>query len=239
MADQNSRLEYLVWPGSPLLKTYDIDKQIDWFECYIDRWIFEPARSLLATNNTDFDLAVLAILNSIPEMLAQLQGFGKEFPAERYRRGIEYIFPDIDDNVFEDNELIEELLYGILRCGLAHFASVGEKILITRNAKNLSFTVLDRVDLRHMPGWFYRPPVPLVAVNVPEWYEQIEKRIGDYITDLRNSTKTADRSKFSERITQGDTPASGTPSDCVCGAKSFCVVCENVKLPGTHRNPGP
>ena len=239
MTEQNSRHEYVVWPGSPLLKTYNIDQQIDWFEGYIDRWIFEPARSLLATNNTDFDPAVLAILNSIPDMLAQLQGFGNESAVSRYRRGIEYIFPNRDHNVFDDDELIKELLYGRLRCGLAHFAFVGERILITRCSDNLSSILIEQVDLGHMPGWSYDPPPLLAAVNVPEWYEQTEKRVGDYIKDLRDSTKTADRSKFSERITQGDTPPSGTPSGCVCNAMTFCVVCANVKFPGTHRNPGP
>ena len=239
MADQNSSHEYVVWPGSPILKTFDIDQQIDWFECYIDRWIFEPARSLLATNNSDFDLAVLAILNSIPDMLAQLQGFSNESVVNRYRRGIKYIFPDRDHNVFEDNELIKELMYGRLRCGLAHFVFVGEAILLTRSSENLSSIVIGKVDLGHMPGCSYFPPAPLVSVNVPEWYEQTEKRVGDYIKDLRDSTKIAYRSKFSERITQGDTPPSGTPSDCVCNAKTFCVVCANVKFPGTHRNPGP
>ena len=239
MTDQNSSHEYVVWPGSPMLKTFDIDQQIGWFESYIDRWIFEPARSLLATNNADFDLAVLAILNSIPDMLAQLQGFWNEPAVNRYRRGIEYIFPNRGHNVFEDNKLIEELMYGRLRCGLAHFAFVGEAILLTRSSENLSSILIEQVDLVHLPGWSYDPPPLLVSVNVPEWYEQTEKRVGDYIEDLRDSTEIAYRTKFSERITRGDTPSSGTSSDCVCGAQVFCVLCANVKFPGTHRIPGP
>ena len=61
-----------------------------------------------------------------------------------YRRGIEYIFPDRKNNVFEDEELIVDVIYGKLRCGLAHFAFAVERIPLSRNDENLCRVLIAR-----------------------------------------------------------------------------------------------
>ena len=86
---------------------------------------------------------MLAILNAVPEMLAKCQGYEQKHTEEPfagktprlsaylYRKGIEYIFPQRHGNVFSDEELIDEMIYGNLRSGLAHFAFVSERILLS------------------------------------------------------------------------------------------------------------
>ena len=233
MTVDDTMLEYVVLPGSPALRTLTLEGQIKRFEDTLRSRIFQPVHILLSTNNPDVDIAALAILNAIPEMLAQLQGYANESPTDHYRRGIEYIFPQRGHNVFDENELIQELMYGKLRSGIAHFAFVGERILLARDKENLSTIIIDKVDLGHMPGWTYFPPC-MLSVNVPEWYAQIKKRVGDYISDLRDPTNDDLRSKFSERITRGDAPRKGEPTDCMCGPTRFCVRCADVKLPNSH-----
>jgi len=152
-----------------------------------------------------------------------------------YRKGIEYIFPDRDDNIFDEDELMDDLLYGKLRCGLAHFAFVGERILLTRGQGNLHSILIDAVNMSHMPGWTYFPPSScLLSVDVPFWYEQIQKRIGDYICDLRESTNTDLHSTFSERITRSDVPRKYMPTDCMCNSTRLCERCAEQKFPATH-----
>ena len=226
------------------------------------RWIFEPAKLLLDTGNESVDFAVLGILNAVPEMLAKCQGHEQSFQkavdqwnankqssTEKsssdkkkkpmlstylYRRGIEYIFPDRKNNVFEDEELIVDLIYGKLRCGLAHFAFAGERILLSRNDENLCSVLIDDVHSGHMPGWSYRPPL-LLSVNMPEWYNQTEKCVGEYINRLRDTKTDGDRRIFSDRITRGEGRRKGSSPGCMCGKKQFCVVCASVKFPASHR----
>ena len=233
-------------PGSPILKTFTMNQQIYWFEDSLRRWIFKPAKLLLDTGISDVDFAVLGILNAVPELLAKCQGYEKTYINETfvgknpgiseylYRKGIEYIFPDRDDNVFEDEELIVDLIYGTLRCGLAHFAFASERIFLSRADKNLSSIGIDYVDVGTMPGWTYFPPSLLILINVPEWYKQTEMRIGNYISDLRDPTNDDLRSKFSERITRGDTPRKGEPTGCMCHGNQFCVTCALEKFPNSH-----
>ncbi|MCY3799906.1 MAG: hypothetical protein OXG84_19025 [Chloroflexi bacterium] len=231
----------------------------------MQKWIFEPAKLLLDTGNESVDFAVLGILNAVPEMLAKCQGHEQTFQqglaqwnANRqsakstsnpqlqkqkkpqlssylYRKGIEFVFPDHDDNIFDEDELMDDLLYGKLRCGLAHFAFVGERILLTRGQGNLCSILIDAVNMGHMPGWTYFPPSScLLSVDVLVWYEQMEKRISDYICDLRDSTNTNMRSAFSERITRSDVPSKYMPTDCMCSSKRLCERCADLKFPATH-----
>lgn len=260
----NNLTPYNLLPGSPLLRTLTLDQQIYWFEESLQKWIFEPAKLLLDTGNKSVDFAVLGILNAVPEMLAKCQGHEQTFQqvlaqwnankqlanakstaqlknqkkpklsSFLYRKGIEYIFPDREDNIFDDDELIDELIYGKLRCGLAHFGFVGEKILLTRGQGNLCSILIDAVNMGHMPGWTYLPPSCLLSIDVPVWYEQIEKRMGDYIRDLQNSANRDIRSRFSERITRSDVPRQGTPTDCMCSNTRLCERCADKKFPASH-----
>ena len=244
--NEDSLIPYNLLPGSPIIRTLTLDQQVYWFEESLQRWIFEPAKLLLDTGNEDVDFAVLGILNAVPEMLAKCQGYEKKYSVESfsgkkprksvylYRNGIEYIFPDRDHNVFDGEELIDDLIYGKLRCGLAHFAFAGERIQLSRDDQNLSSVGIDCFDLGHIPEWSYCPPPLLLSLNVPDWYNQTEKRVGDYISDLRDKTNDDLRTKFSERITQGDAPRKGSSAGCVCGKKQFCDVCASVKFPASH-----
>ena len=189
-------------PGSPSLGNLSLDEQITWFEDRLRRWIFDPVLLLLKTDNPDVDFAVLAILNAVPEMLAKYQGFEKSYTAKAsgltaylYRKGIEYIFPDRDHNVFTDEEMIEKLMYGKLRSKIAHTVFTGERIVLTRQRPNLSSLQLPKGTKE------------VLSVNVPEWYKQTKKRVDDYINDLRDSDDPAKdelRQNFSERLTRGN-----------------------------------
>ena len=244
---ENDVLTYNILPLSPMLRAMTFDQQIDWFEDGLHKWVFQPARVLLDIGDESFDFAVLGILNAVPEMLAKCQGYEavhqtKSFSGKKpglseylYRKGIEYIFPNRDDNAFEDEVLIVELSYGKLRSGLAHFAFVGEKIYLARDKGNLSSVVISRVDLSHMPGWIYKPPAFLLSVNVPEWYAQTKKRVDDYVKDLRDPANADLRCKFSERITRGDALRKGAQTGCVCATKQrYCMHCASTKFPASH-----
>ncbi len=146
----------------------------------------------------------------------------------------EFCFPNRDDNVFDDDELIDDLIYGKLRCGLAHFAFVGERILLTRGQGNLCSILISKVNMGHMRGWTYFPPSCLLSVDVLIWYEQIEKRMRDYICDLRNSSNKSMRSTFSERITRNDVRPSGTATGCMCNNTKLCEHCVDLKFPALH-----
>ena len=231
---ENGSFPYDLLPGSPILRTLTLEQQIEWFEESLQRRIFRPAKLMLDTGDENVDSAVLAILIAVPEMLAQLQDPNEKSSTKRYRKGIEYIFPQRAHNVFDDEKLIRELIYGTLRCGLAHFALASESIFLSREDENLSSIVISYVDIGIKPGWTYSPPSPLLTINVPEWYAQTEKRVGDYISDLRNPTNDDLRSKFSERITRGDAPRKDAPTGCVCAPKCICMHCASKKFPATH-----
>lgn len=189
-------------PGSSSLGNLSLDKQITWFEDSLQRWTFNPALLLLKTENPDVDFAVLTILNSIPEMLAKYQGFEKSYTAKAsgltaylYRKGIEYIFPDRDHNVFTDEVMIEKLMYGKLRSKIAHTVFTGERIVLTRQYPNLSSLQLPKGTKE------------VLSVNVPEWYEQTKKQVDSYIDDLRkfdDPTKNGLRQNFSDGLTSGN-----------------------------------
>ena len=237
---------YNVLPGSPLLRTLTLDRQINWFEESMQRWIFKPAKLLLDTADIDADYAVLAILNAVPELLAKCQGYEQTYQsatftgkppglsAYLYRKGIEYVFPERGDNVFDEDELFDDLIYGKLRCGLAHFAFVGERILLSRGTGNFHSVVIDAVDSGHLPNMTYFPQPCLLTVDVPVWYERMKKRVSDYISDLRNETSVDLRCNFSERITRSDVPRKDTATGCVCGPTRFCINCAEMKFPATH-----
>ena len=200
-------------PGSPILGNLSLDEQITWFDDSLQRWTFNPALRLLQTENPDVDFAVLTILNSIPEMLAKYQGFEKSYTdkasgltAYLYRKGIEYIFPDRDHNVFTDKEMITDLMYGQLRSGIAHSTFTGGRILISRDYENLSSILFDGAFGRRGNGLPKTLPL-FLSVNVPEWYKQTKERVDDYINDLRDFDDLAKdelRQNFSERLTRGN-----------------------------------
>lgn len=251
MATKDSK-KYDVWPGSPVLRTFTLEEQIDWFEGILQKHIFKPAQILLETNNKDFDLAVLAILNAVPEMLAKCQGYEEMYNKERlsdekptneqckkpirrtaylYRKGIEYIFPDRDHNIFDDEKLVEELIYGKLRSGLAHSAFAGEKIQLLRDYKNLASVVIDGVPCKS--EWVYWPPnsFSLLSINVPEWYKQTKKRVNDYLNELRDDSNKDLRKNFQKQIILGSEQQKDTTTNCLCGPKGFCFQCAAVKFP--------
>lgn len=249
MATKDSK-KYDVWPGSPVLRTFTLEEQIDWFEGILQKHIFKPAQILLETNNEDFDLAVLAILNAVPEMLAKCQGYeemyNKEWPSNKkpvsgkkptlpaylYRKGIEYIFPNRPRNiVFTDKEFFDELTYGKLRSGLAHSAFAGEKIRLLRDGENLYSIGIDRVKIQRKPEWIYRPPNPLLSINVPEWYKQTKKRVNDYLNELRDDSNKALRKNFQKQIILGSGRQKDTVANCLCGPKGLCFRCAAVKFP--------
>ena len=221
-----------------------MEQQIDWFEDSLQKWVFKPAKLLLDTENEDNDYAILAILNAVPEMLAKCQGYEKTYNSETfcgnrpglteylYRKGIEFIFPDRDHNVYEDDELIVKLIYGKLRCGLAHFAFADERILLSRDYKNLCSIVIDKVDISYEPEWVYMPPNPLLSVNVLEWYEQTKKRVNDYLNELRDDSNKDLRKNFQKQIILGSGGQQKNMNpECVCGPKGFCFRCAAVKRP--------
>ncbi len=242
----DSLIPYNVLPGSPVLRTLTLDRQINWFEESIQRWIFKPAKRLLETGDINVDYAVLAILNAVPELLAKCQGYEQAYQFETfvgkrpgisaylYTKGIEYIFPHRGNNVFDDQELFNDLIYGKMRCGLAHFAFVGERILLSRGNGNFNSVVIDAIDVGHLPHMTYFPQPCLLTIDVPVWYSQMEERVDAYIRDLRNHDNDSLRLKFSERITKSDTPQNGEKSGCVCGPKRFCVNCAEAKFPATY-----
>lgn len=253
MTAKDSKFKYDVWPGSTVLRTFTLEEQIDWFESILQKQVFEPAQILLEAKNEDFDLAVLTILNAVPEMLAKCQGYeemyNEEWPSNKkpvsdekpkpptrkaylYRKGIEYIFPNRPRNiVFTDKELFDKLIYGKLRSGLAHSIFADERIRLLRNRENLCSVVISEVEIQRKPEWIYRPPTPLLSINVPEWYKQTKNRVNDYLNELRDDSNKVLRKNFQKQIILGGEQQKDTAEDCVCPQKIFCFQCAAVKFP--------
>lgn len=251
MTAKDSKFKYDVWPGSPILRMFTLEGQIDWFDGILQKQIFKPAQTLLEANNEDFDLAVLAILNAVPEMLAKCQGYeemyNKEWPSDKepvsdekpkkptqkaylYRKGIEYIFPNRPRNiVLTEKEFFDELIYGKLRSGLAHSVFAGEKIRLARDGKHLYSVGIDGVPCKS--EWVYRPPSRLLSINVPEWYKQTKKRVNDYLNELRDDSNKDLRKNFQKQIILGSEQQKDTTTNCLCGSKRFCFQCAAVKFP--------
>ena len=237
MTAKDSKFKYDVWPGSTVLRIFTLEEQIDWFEGILQKQVFEPAQILLEANNEDFDLAVLTILNAVPEMLAKCQGYeGRK--VYLYRKGIEYIFPDWPrDTVFTEKKLFDELIYGKLRSGLAHSIFADERIRLLRDRENLCSIVISEVKIQRKPEWIYRPPTPLLSINVPEWYKQTKKRVNDYLNELRDDSELREdsnkvlRKNFQKQIILGGEQQKDTAKGCVCPQKIFCFRCAAVKFP--------
>ena len=245
MKKERSMEKFYILPHSPILRTATLDQQIYWFEKSLQKWIFEPAKLLLDTGDESFDIAILSILNAVPELLAKCQGYEKTYINESieskrpskseylYGKGIEYIFKDLGENVFTDDELIK-LLYVNLRCELAHFAYIGEKIYLTRNKENLSSFII-KIPLDHIPGgWTYHPSPPLVSINVLQWFSKTNKRVGDYINDLQNPANADCRLTFSEHITCINSLKDNSSTGCICNDTQLCVNCALEKFPDSH-----
>jgi len=178
------------------LKIEDMDKLIDCFKDRVDRWIFKPAEILLEQKleekpeekDPDVDFAILAILNAVPEMLAQyLQGHNKRGKPV-YKKGLQYIFPQL--KAYQHKKLIMNLLFGSLRSKIAHVGLTNPPILLERKIKDAIIPCHGRENKI------------VVIINVPEWYDQTKKRVNDYICKLRNESNTDLRCKFRKRITQ-------------------------------------
>lgn len=178
-------------PGDPVLSQLSIDEQINWFEAAIKKWIFDPVELLLETKqpngdpNPDVDIAILNILNALPEMLGQYQTGKQE--GELYKHGFLYIFsskqrlwmPKIVDQLWND-----------LRSALAHTLFMGKGVILDRKRPNLSHAVTNHPQNSNF----------VVFINAPEWHEQTKKRVGDYINELRDVSKKELRQNFSDRI---------------------------------------
>ena len=242
----DSLIPYTALPGSPVLRTLTLEQQIDWFEERVHTWIFKPAKLLLETRDETVDFAVLGILNAVPELLAKCQGYEAAYKTETfsgkkpglsaylYRKGIEYVFPNRLENAIDDEELYHDLIYGKLRCGLAHFAFVGERILLSRGEGSFKSIQIDNVKVGHLPNMTYSPPPLLLTVDVPEWYSQMKQRVAYYVSVLRDAGSVEQRSKFSERITRSEVSRKGAAQGCACGPLGFCNNCAEAKFPDTH-----
>ena len=177
-------------PGSPNLSKLNLDEQITYFEKRVNTWILEPAKTLLDTQNPDVDFAVLAILNPLPEMLAQYQGQSDKRVEERYRYGFKYIFGD------QCNEADVTRIYADLRSAIAHTTFIGPSIMLHRESANLTtnyFVVGNRIVKE------------ATIINVPEWYERTQNAIDRYVSELKDTDSSSTnelRRKFSERLSR-------------------------------------
>ncbi len=183
------------------LKIKDMDELIDCFEDRVCRWILKPARVLLKQNtpcgekDPDVDFAVLAILNAVPEMLAQFQGCEEDYKDNKkhlkkylYEQGLQYIFPKLKNNKYKKR--IMKRLYGSLRNAISHMGLTSPPILLERKTKDPITLCCGRANKL------------VVIINVPKWYKQTKKRIKNYICELRDPDPSKDdlRRKFRERM---------------------------------------
>ena len=183
------------------LQIKDDKRLIDCFEDRVCRWIFKPAKILLKTERDcgeeepDVDFAVLTILNALPEMLAQFQGYEYNYTGDPkhlkkylYEQGLQYIFPWLKND--KHKKSIMKRLYGKLRNAIAHMGLTSTGIILERGIKDPIILCQGRDNKL------------VVIVNVPKWHEQTKKRVKDYISELRDPdpSKDALRQKFRKRM---------------------------------------
>ena len=192
------------------LQIKETDVLIDCFEDRVCRWIFKPAKILLAQKlekkpgekDPDVDFAVLTILNAIPEMLAQFQGHqsNKRNTEYLYKQGLLYIFPKLKNHPHEES--IATLLYHKLRNAIAHMGLTDPGIILERETKCPITLCCGNGDKL------------VVIINVPKWYKQTEKRVDDYLNELRDDSNKNLRCKFRERMEKDE--LKNHPL-CLCG----------------------
>ena len=192
---------HILIPGSPLYARLSIDKQIDFFEYCVRHTILAPVEALLEKQEPLFDLAVLAVLNAIPEMLAQYQGATGDKPA-LYKHGLQYIFQDtLEKTITNVGEEIEKLLYINLRSAVAHSFFTGERVKISPGDPNLTaflYEFPEKDPTTHLPRGLL-----VNSINAREWYGKIKNALISYIADLRDESKIDLRNKFQQRIQSG------------------------------------
>ena len=216
------------------LQIKDDKRLIDCFEDRMCRWFLKPAEILLETKrgdgkeDPDVDFAVLAILNAVPEMLAQFQGCEDNYKGNRgwqktwLWRSLNPILQDIVVSYIQkfrhsqgDNKHIKKYLY---EQGLQyifpwlendkHKNQIMKRLYgKLRNAiahMGLTSTgiILERGIKNPIMLCQGRDSKLVVIVNVPKWYEQTKKRVKDYISELRDPDPSKDdlRRKFRKRM---------------------------------------
>ena len=207
------------------LQIQDIDKLIDCFEDRMCIWFLKPAEILLETKRADgkedpdVDFAVLAILNAVPEMLAQFQGCYKGNRKWRKAWLWRFLNPRLQDIVvsyiqkFRPSQGDKKYLY---EQGLQyifpwlkndkHKKSIMKRLYgKLRNAiahMGLTSTgiILERGIKDPIMLCQGRDSKLVVIINVLKWHEQIKTRINDYICELRDPSNNDLRQKFRKRM---------------------------------------
>jgi hypothetical protein len=146
--------------------------RIDSFRKAVDFWLMQYAGTL--ANDVNAGYALLAVLNSYPDFIAQLKGFvpsteSKNYLKERYIFGILDVFPHL--NTIEKRQEVLDALYADLRCTLAHALLTGQKIVL---ASHIPESIMTCSYDKTM----------LVVVNPQLWFQQVYTHFNAYISAL-------------------------------------------------------
>lgn len=191
-----------------------IDEVIDAFEKIIKATVFEPSQHLIDADNALFLQAILAITNSMPEILGgATEGYidtGKNQGAgKRYKQGLsKYIIPEASED-----ELckIDSIHYKQIRTPLNHYFVVsniwlekdGESRYVTSEEVYNSI-VEDGIDIENREELLCslrNHPYKFASVNVKDWHEKVSLGFERYICELRKGDKEL-RNNFMKYVTQ-------------------------------------
>lgn len=171
--------------------TQDLEQQIQIFHNRVRVWILNHAAMLINENDAGF--AVLAILNSVPEMLAQFQGFkdrhGKTgnddgvIKGDLYKQGLIYLFHEIQGE-YQDHIL--RILWNNKRNAIAHMGLTSEGVILNGDLPNLTLCKINE-ELA-------------IVVNPKEWCQRIETKIEEYVNKLLDKSNTELRDNFRARF---------------------------------------
>jgi hypothetical protein len=162
-------------PKYKLAYLYEDDsliRRLDVFEDRTKGWFFDHAKTLIQSKNQHVGFAVLKLVFSYFEMIAQyIEGASSDGHAEdSFKRGVGYVFPDI---IGDGHEIqIKYTLWRSARNGLFHSGMTKGKLFI-RDSES------------HTPIEFEDGKVYIDRFSFPS---RIFEHFDSYINDLRTTT---------------------------------------------------
>jgi hypothetical protein len=147
-------------------------------------WILEFAEKLANEPNSGY--AVLALLNSYFDMIAQLSGLRhpRERVHERVTTGLKIVFPELNG----ERDLAKEI-YERLRNPIAHMGGTKDQIIL-----------IDRFEEAITWGKYHN--LDAIVINPRIWAKRIIEHFDNFAAELLDSDSSNDskRAKFLERI---------------------------------------
>jgi hypothetical protein len=168
--------------------TSNLEKKIDVFEDQINGWYLDFTEKIKGLQDSEY--AVMTLTFHYFENIAKYQdgNTGNGRSGHYFKKGFRSVFPDLEAWGKDLRDSTLSLFWELGRCGLYHASSVGNRITINDNQKQV--VMVDKKDR----------PNPNAFVNTKLWLIVIQQHFKDYISSIRDKTNSVGRSNFEKRF---------------------------------------